>query len=73
MGFNVSFAVIFIYLSVFYPPFFFTRLHFCLVKSVIYFIFFFLIEERLGKVQTQKSSLSPFSFPVWQNVQEVYY
>lgn len=50
--------------------FFFTCLHLCLVKSVIYYFF---IEERLGKVQTKNDSLSPFSFPVWQNVQEVYY
>lgn len=58
IGFNVSFAVIFIYLSVLHIFFFFTCLHFRLVKSVIYF---FLIEER--KLQTKKC-LSPFSFPV---------
>lgn len=37
IGFNVSFAVIFIYLSVLHFFFFFTCLHFRLVKSVIYF------------------------------------
>lgn len=58
IGFNVSFAVIFIYLSVLHFFFFLyvSPLSSCKVSDL-----FFLIEER--KLQTKKC-LSPFSFPV---------
>lgn len=54
--------------SVIYP-FFYVSPHNGLAKSVIHF--FFKLEE--DKVQTNKNSLPSLSFPIRQNVKEVYY
>lgn len=54
--------------SVIYP-FFYVSPHNGLAKSVIHF--FLKLEE--DKVQTNKNSLPSLSFPIRQNVKEVYY